>query len=485
MKSEAVPFKDDSDKAREKRIAACRNSRMKFGEIYMPHYFYKPWEEIHYDLDNKLDIPEQIVPFAGPRGSGKTAFAFTLTHVHEICMNIGHFKILAAREADPHAIDQGRFIIQELDHNPRILQDFGRLARGASDSPKDFETENGQRILTRGLGQGVKGIRHGVWRPDRFTATDMETPVSAKNPKQVQKVISWLTGEVRGSFGIERGYHIFIEGQIIERKCALGRLLDMKDEEGNPRYPGSKWSAIGTDGCSYWPEAYPVEYLLTIKKDMGTVEFNRWYQNDPVDEEGLFRQEWIRYYHPTEIQDKPLRIFGFIDLSTEAGATHDYKAFITIGIDENGTVYVLDAYIRRCSINTFAKVVYRRYQEFHHNLICAEENMLGEFLHTVFDVVGKEMGINMRPRGIKHTVNKEVRIGKLSAPVERGTIRFQKGHSDQDLLVEQLIYFPSTTVNDDGPDALEGAVDVAEQFNQKIAYRSVQKRRFAQVEGAW
>jgi len=485
MKEEATPFRDDSEEAREKRIAMCRDDRMKFGEIYMPHYFYKPWAPIHYDLNEKLSIENRIVPFAGPRGSGKTAIAFTLTHVHEICMGIGHFKILAAQEADPHAIDQGKFIKQELDLNPRIRQDFGDLAPPVSMGDKDFETENGIRILTRGLGQGVKGLRHGVWRPDRFTATDMETPRSARSPKMIKKVISWLTGEVRGSFGIRKGYHIFMEGQIIEKKCALGQLLKMEDEDGNLRYPGSIYSAIGDDGASYWPEAYPLGYLLEIKRDMGTIEFNRWYQNDPVDEEGLFQERWIRYYHPSEIQVKPLRVFGFADLSAKHGQEHDFRALIIIGIDENGTIYVLDAFIRRCSINTFARTLYNRWIEYDANLIAAEENALGEFMDFAFDRIGRDMGISKRPRGISHTTDKTLRIGRLSSPVEHGTIRFLKNHSDQNLLVEQLIYFPSTTVNDDGPDALAGAVEVMEKFNQKIEYRSVQKRRFAEVEGTW
>ena len=108
-------------------------------------------------------------------------------------------------------------------------------------------------------------------------------------------------------------------------------------------------------------------------------------------------------------------------------------------------------------------------------------------MHIVFDVVAKQMGTNKRPRGKKHTItSKDSRIGSnLSPLVERGMIRFQKGQGDQDILVEQLIYFPSTTVHDDGPDALEGAVDIAEKFNQKIAYRSIQRRRFAEVEGTY
>jgi phage terminase large subunit-like protein len=60
------------------------------------------------------------------------------------------------------------------------------------------------------------------------------------------------------------------------------------------------------------------------------------------------------------------------------------------------------------------------------------------------------------------TVNKETRISGMSPKVERGQIRFCRGQGNQDLLIEQLLYFPSKTVNDDGPDALQGCLQLLE-----------------------
>jgi hypothetical protein len=63
--------------------------------------------------------------------------------------------------------------------------------------------------------------------------------------------------------------------------------------------------------------------------------------------------------------------------------------------------------------------------------------------------------------GVKHTTNKEGRIiGTLSYLIEHGKLLFEKGQSDQDLLLEQLIYILNANINDDGPDALEGAVSM-------------------------
>jgi hypothetical protein len=60
-------------------------------------------------------------------------------------------------------------------------------------------------------------------------------------------------------------------------------------------------------------------------------------------------------------------------------------------------------------------------------------------------------------KGVTHTSDKLMRIGRLEAPVARGDIQFIKHHSYQDTLLEQLHYL-GTNMNDDLPDALEMAV---------------------------
>ena len=62
---------------------------------------------------------------------------------------------------------------------------------------------------------------------------------------------------------------------------------------------------------------------------------------------------------------------------------------------------------------------------------------------------------------------------------------FEKGHSDQDLLVEQMVYILNKNVNDDGPDGLEGAVSMLQggTFGPP-EYKSLTKRRF-KTRGAY
>jgi len=147
----------------------------------------------------------------------------------------------------------------------------------------------------------------------------------------------------------------------------------------------------------------------------------------------------------------------------ESGRSADYKATVTVGVDRRtGIIYVLDAFIKHCSIDAMLKAIYVRYQEFHPTQMGLESNVFQKLLLRDFDRISREMGFFLPIRGVEHRVAKESRIASLSPLVERGIIRFQKGQGDQNLLIEQLIYFPTPSVNDDGPDALEGAVKLAE-----------------------
>ena len=64
---------------------------------------------------------------------------------------------------------------------------------------------------------------------------------------------------------------------------------------------------------------------------MGCLAFNREKQNDPVDEGGVFQEDWFRFYHPGDLSGKDLIVAGFFDPSIGAGDTADYKAVLTVG----------------------------------------------------------------------------------------------------------------------------------------------------------
>lgn len=461
MKAEATSFADDSESAKQKRKERARLDRLWFMQTYLPHYIYKPFGEIHEDLNNLLDVRDKMCFFAGPRESGKTTLDGLGVQLHDIYFGLRHFEIIIS-ETDKQASDYAKFIKLEIEENPRLKQDFGELKGRYQWEDGDFVTRNNVRVLSRGRGQAIKGLRWRQYRPDRIVAIDLENMKTSRNPRIVKETISWISGEVLG--GMARGGSFLMEGQIIRRKCVLAHFIGEKDEKGKPKYISRIWRAIQDDGTSYWPEGWTIEELLKRKKEMGSIEFNRWMQNNPSDEEGLFREEWIRYYHPEELRGRQLRMYGWLDASVGAGETSDYKAFISVATDDQGIIYVADAFIRKCSIDAMLHAVANRYDQLHHELIGIEDNVFQKLLLRDFRRLEQETGRYLPIRGYTNTMPKASRIASLSSLIERGIIRFQKGQGDQDLLIEQLVFYDEgQTVNDDGPDALEGAVRISQQ----------------------
>jgi predicted phage terminase large subunit-like protein len=70
----------------------------------------------------------------------------------------------------------------------------------------------------------------------------------------------------------------------------------------------------------------------------------------------------------------------------------------------------------------------------------------------------------VNPRG-----KKETRIGQLEPLFENGAIRLKK---NQRLLIQQLIEFQNGADNDDAPDALASAVELAGGNRQRRTYTS-------------
>ena len=158
-----------------------------------------------------------------------------------------------------------------------------------------------------------------------------------------------------------------------------------------------------------------------------------------------------------------LIVAGFFDPSIGIGETSDYKAVLTVGLERREMIfYVLDAYIRRGTLDEALRAAFIRHEQWNYWLFGVEDNLFQKLLLREFDRLSKERGVILPVRGVTAKTAKETRISRLSALVERGQIRFCRGQGNQDLLLEQLLYFPAKTVHDDGPDALEGAVRLLE-----------------------
>ncbi len=473
LRSEYDPFKDDTPELQKRRKNRALSDPFLFFRTYLPHYFNCKFAPFHYELVSLLErrpslgdsVVVKPVAVAAPREFAKstiTAFGYVL---HQICFNLRKFVVLISDTQDL-ASDLTGYLYLEFCYNERLKHDFGKLVRD-NWAVEDFTTLNDIRLLARGRGQRIRGLKHKQHRPDLVIMDDLENDSSARSPKRVQDLLRWISGTAYGA--IDAHGNLFIIGTLLSKKSALATIIHSKEE------PWCHWErrmyrALTDEGDSLWPAKHPLEVLEAQKEMMGTVAFNREKMNFPEDEEAYFTQEWFKYYLPEDLVDKELLTVAWFDPSLETGASADYKAIVSLGYDPREQIYyVLDAYIKRVSLEQIYQTAIKLHQIYGFQVFGVEDNLFQRLLLKEFERVALENSVTLPIKGITNYLSKESRIAGLSPLVERGRILFREKHSDQILLIEQLVYFPSTAFNDDGPDALQGAVQLVQKHLVKPA----------------
>ena len=504
---DVTPFWQESEAKQEQRRQRAAADPLYFCRTYLPHYFSHVPAPFHHELvrllerrptvgtgetpvpptENRKQKTENqgvVVPavVAAPREFAKTTVCTFGYVLHQICFRRRHFIIIGS-DTDDLASDLTGYLYLELLYNERLQQDFGELVK-ANRAVDDFVTLNDIRVKSRGRGQRLRGLKHKQWRPDLIILDDLENDVNVRNPEIVQQILDWVKSAVYPA--LDAGGSLLIIGTILRWKSALHLMLT-SEEEPYCHFERRLYRAVQEDGTSLWEARHPLVRLKQQKRYMGTVAFNREKMNEPTPEGGFFKEEWIHYYHPDILKDRNLVVVGFFDPSLETGAGADYKAVVTVGWDPQEMVfYVMDAFVQKVTLEQTLRAIFNRHQAHGYRVLGVEDNLFQRLLLKEFDRLGQELGLLLPLKGVTHRVAKETRVASLSPLLERGRIRFIRGHSDQELLVEQMLYFPSRTLHDDGPDALEGAIRLAQGLTGGPAteYEPVRARHF-QGRGAF
>ena len=479
LSMDVAPFWEDTPEKREQRLKKAEADPLFFCRTYLPHYFSHAPAPFHYELVRFMEERGEVVTpavVAAPREFAKSTVCSFGYVLHQICFGKRHFIIIGS-DTEDLASDITGYLYMEMLYNERLQQDFGELVR-ANKPVDDFTTANSIRVKARGRGQRLRGLKHRQYRPDLIILDDMENDVNVRNSEIVEQILDWVKSAVYPS--LEASGTLMIIGTILLHRSALDLMLK-SPEEPYCNFRRKIFRALQDDGTSLWEARHPTARLHLQKQLMGTVAFNREKMNEPTPAKGMFQEEWLHYYHPDSLKDKNLLVVGFFDPSLETGGTADYKAVVTVGYSPEELVfYVMDAFIQKITLEQTLRAVYNRHREHPYHILGVEDNLFQRLLLKEFDRMGRELGVYLPIKGVTHRIAKETRVAVLSPMFEKGRIRFIRGHSDQEKLIEQLLYFPSRNLHDDGPDALAGAVQLAQTFSvgKTETYESVEPRAF-------
>lgn len=500
IKASVSPFLNDTAEQQRARVARAQYDQDFFNQTYLPHYFTEAGADFHREMEEMIaagEAQQRPVAIAAPRGHAKST-RISFAHALKKALYKEKKFIILCSDTEQQASGFTVSVRSELEFNPRLVHDFGKQKTKAW-AADEFDLRSGTKFLARGRGQSVRGLKNGPHRPDLIVLDDIENDESVRNPDITRRVYDWIMRALVPSLEPRTGV-LFIVGSLLSLRSVLAQCI------ANKEFIAKIFRAIEqptwgedaqefTAGIVLWPQRFSLRKLSSIRRLVGSIAFNQEYQNNPQDDQSKFKTEWIQRFDPRALpREVVLRPYGGIDPSLKDKKTSDYKANVTVAAG-GGKFYCLHAWIKRTSLNAMIEQAYLSYARFHQIQIGLETVGWQELLRTHFDTEAEKRHLYLPIVPIeRHGISKDddARVGGLSPLVENGVLLFAQGPEsdvgDLELLIEQLIYFGTPSVHDDGPDALETATNLGrKRTTGKPSYEGFHddsRVQFAR-EGTW
>lgn len=472
-----------------------------WGRQYLSPHFASPPSKMHRWLGEHLDTLHKErgtkINVIGPRGGAKSTIA-TLTYVLRAALQGWEPYIWIISDTESQALRHLENVKKELLENRLFAADYpGAFGKGCRFTAGRIELAHGTVIEAYGTGQRLRGRRSGAHRPSLIVCDDLQNDGHMQSASMREKSSGWFHGSLTKAG--DKDTNILNLATALHRD-ALAMQLDRtpgwmsKKFRAIERWPQNmelwaEWELIYSDisrpdarqrGWNFfqknraaleagaellWPAREGLYMLMKMRTQEGHATFEREKQSSPLDPA---RCEWPAEYFAEHIwfRDWPADLqFKTIALDPSKGrdSRHgDYSALVVLGIDTRGVLFVEADLARRPTTEIVANGVALcwRHQA---DAFGVEANQFQELLCDEFAAEFARQGIHWCvPAAIHNHVNKQVRIRRLGPYLAQRRIRFMQGSPGTQLLVDQLRDFPLGS-HDDGPDALEMALRLAEE----------------------
>ncbi len=162
--------------------------------------------------------------------------------------------------------------------------------------------------------------------------------------------------------------------------------------------------------------------------------------------------------HLIEAIGKRGYFYGACDPSLGRSAKGDYTAIIVLLKDNrNDILYVIAADLIYCSPDATIRRIIQYADIYRFSQFAVESNNFQQLMVDELERRLRSKDHIIKIKSLQHSSQKRSRICSLEPYVSQGLLQFNRKHQQ---LLQQLIQFPLAK-NDDGPDALEMAVDTA------------------------
>lgn len=467
----------------------------------------KPTPEFHREAWSYCCSPYPYVAIAAPRGHAKST---AITHSYVIANIVFRNRrfVLIAAQTEGQAIQFLGDIKKEFYENEDLIRLFG-ISGVIKDTESDiivkFNDGHEARIIVRGSGQQVRGLKWRNTRPDLIIGDDLENDEIVLNDERRAKFKNWVFNALIPC-GSDDALVRFV-GTILHMDSMLESLMPnvtrgkVVEEPLRVYYDqGTKtrsiWHSIkfrahpGIDDFSeiLWKEKFSEERLKAIRQtyiEQGSPEgYSQEYLNNPIDESHAFfrRKDMIdipAYEMRFSKTKEPETFYASIDMAISEKSIKARTAIVVCGMGPTGMLRVREVVKGRWDSLEIVENMFMIQTMYRPDMfIVEEENIakaIGPFLY-------EEMRKPNRPyiplEFVKPSTDKLLRARPLQARMRAKGVQFDKQAEWFASLEEELAYFPRGRYKDQ-VDALswiclkldELAVPLNKQEQEELEYQ--------------
>ena len=275
-----------------------------FSLLYLRHHFSYPFAPFHIELFHIIQHEEyDFVGIMAFRGSGKS----TVMNMANVLWSIlgrpeKKFAIIISRTQE-QAKNHFANIKTELETNELLREDFGPF----TDKPEEWRklsldlVYHDAKILSLAREQGIRGLRHGQYRPDLIICDDLEDGSDINNGELIYEQFA---REIAPSGGPST--RIITLGNLLNKDSFMMRLRS--DALHRPGGLFRAYPIIDAHEKSLWPGKYPNKQSIEqFEQTISGATWTREYLLDAVAEvsyrepAGRSREDdldWLRDMQP-------------------------------------------------------------------------------------------------------------------------------------------------------------------------------------------
>lgn len=414
-----------------------------------------------------------LVAIAAPRGHAKST---AITHAYTLASFLFQDRAFGLIVSDTY--EQAVLFLQdiksELIDNDDLIDMFGQITL-EKDAENDILARMSDgyrfRLIAKGSGQNLRGLKWDGKRPDLIVCDDLENDEIVMNKERRDKFKKWFFSALmpcRSDRGIIR-----IVGTILHMDSLLESLMPKPWDKKNTVDTGLKlfsrklrgnWLSVKYRAHTpnfdqiLWPEKRSKEWLIDERQrfiDQGIPEkYAQEYLNEPIDDtNAFFRQEDFLPMIKEDFE-KEMTYYMAVDFAISEKERADYTVMVVGGLDAEGHLYIVDLVRERMDAREIVDCLFLLAQRYDPDIITVEsgviEKALGPFIRAEMFKPGRPF-LPLNP--LVPTKDKESRARSIQARMRAGGVRFNKETEWYPQLEVEMRQFPRS-VNDDIVDAM-------------------------------